>query len=90
LLDNIFEPCWHCPRHNAAGARIHTSGFPDALNSGHNKSLDSWLPGGFRLSNAAAGGIDRKHHAESVVRRIWKSFKIRYLMIAGTLQAGYS
>jgi hypothetical protein len=72
------------------GAEIHTSGFPDALNSGHNKSLDSWFPGGVNLPNAAAGGIDRKHHAEPDVRRICESFKIRYLVIAGTLQAGHS
>ncbi len=72
------------------GASIHTSGFPDALNSGHNKSLDSWFPGGVSLLNAAAGGIDRKHRAEPDILRICQSFRIRYLVIAGTLQAGHS
>jgi hypothetical protein len=71
-------------------ARIHTNGFPDTLNSGHNKSLDSWFSAGVRLSNAAAGAIDRKHSAEPDVRRICESFKIRYLVIVGTFQAAHS
>jgi hypothetical protein len=47
-------------------------------------------PGGVSLSNAAAGGIDRKHRAEPDVRWICESFRIRYLVIAGILQAGHS
>jgi hypothetical protein len=89
-LTTSSNPAGIAPGTILPGAGIHTSGFFDASNSGHNKSLDSWLPGGFSLSNAVTGGIDWKHHAEPNVPRICESFKIRYLVIAGTLQAGHS